>query len=159
TAARSAPTLLPRSPAERNAGLPPPPVPVRTGLDLLCEQAFAPLRGLRVGLVTHPAAVDGHLRHACQLLAEDTGVRLAAVCGPEHAFLAQPQDLTRAGEGQDPHPGLRVHSLYGDPFESLRPTDEQLDGLDALVIDLLDVGSRYYTFQATMLFCVEAAAR
>jgi uncharacterized protein YbbC (DUF1343 family) len=139
--------------------VPPSPAPVRTGLDVLCEQAFAPLSGLRVGLVTHPAAVDRHLRHACELLSQAPAVHLAAVFGPEHGFLGQAQDLAGVGHGQDPHSGLRVHSLYGDTFDSLRPTDEQLDGLDALVIDLQDVGSRYYTFQATMLFCVEAAAR
>jgi uncharacterized protein YbbC (DUF1343 family) len=132
---------------------------VRTGLDILREQAFAPLRGLRVGLVTHPAAVDRNLRHACELFAEASGIHLAAVFGPEHGFLGQAQDLIGVGDGQDPHSGLRVYSLYGDTLNSLRPTDEQLDGLDALVIDLQDVGSRYYTFQATMLFCVEAAAR
>jgi uncharacterized protein YbbC (DUF1343 family) len=132
---------------------------VRTGLDILQEQAFAPVRGLRVGLVTHPAAVDQNLRHACDLFAEAPGVRLAAVFGPEHGFLGQAQDLVGVGDSQDPHSGLRVHSLYGDTLNSLRPTNEQLDGLDALVIDLQDVGSRYYTFQATMHFCVEAAAR
>jgi uncharacterized protein YbbC (DUF1343 family) len=136
-----------------------PPPGVRTGLDQLCEQEFAPLRGLRVGLVTHPAAVDRHLRHACELFAAAPGVQLAAVFGPEHGLLGQAQDLVGVGHSQDPHSGLRFHSLYGDTFESLRPTDAQLDGLDALVIDLQDVGSRYYTFQATMLFCVEAAAR
>src|SRR5262249_3635533 len=61
--------------------------------------------------------------------------------------------------GSDPHFGLRVHSLYGDTPASLRPTAEQLQGLDALVIDLQDVGSRYYTFQATMLYCLEEASR
>src|SRR6516162_11685659 len=56
---------------------------VRTGLDCLCAQDFAPLRGLRVGLVTHPAAVDHRLRHACELLAQAPDVRLAALFGPE----------------------------------------------------------------------------
>jgi uncharacterized protein YbbC (DUF1343 family) len=132
---------------------------VRTGLDVLRADAFAPLRGLTVGLVTHPAAVAADLRHAADLLAEAPGVRLAALFGPEHGLLGEAQDLIGVADGSDPGSGLRVHSLYGDAFDSLRPTDEQLDGLDALAIDLQDVGSRYYTFQATMLFCLEAAAR
>ncbi|HZY86973.1 MAG TPA: DUF1343 domain-containing protein [Gemmataceae bacterium] len=130
---------------------------VRTGLDRLAEQSFAPLRGLKVGLVTHPAAVDGRLRHAGELLAAAPGVHLAALFGPEHGLTGEAQDLVGVPGGADS--GLRVHSLYGDTFDSLQPTEEQLRGLDALVIDLQDVGSRYYTFQATMLFCVEAAAR
>lgn len=132
---------------------------VRTGLDHLCEQKFAPLRGLRVGLVTHPAAVDRRLRHVCELLAEAPGVNLAAVFGPEHGLMGEAQDLIGVRDGTDPLSGRRVHSLYGNTVESLKPTEEQLHGLDALVIDLQDVGSRYYTFQATMLFCLEAASR
>jgi uncharacterized protein YbbC (DUF1343 family) len=132
---------------------------VRTGLDCLCAQDFAPLRGLRVGLVTHPAAVDHRLRHACELLAGAPGVRLAALFGPEHGWMGEAQDLIGVQGGDDPYSGLRVHSLYGDTYESLKPTEEQLRDLDALVIDLQDVGSRYYTFQATMLFCLGAAAR
>jgi uncharacterized protein YbbC (DUF1343 family) len=136
-----------------------PPASVRTGLDVLRDQGFAPLRGLRVGLVTHPAAVAADLRHVCELLADAPGVDLAAVFGPEHGFLGEAQDLIGVADGADPLSGRRVYSLYGDTFDSLRPTEEQLRGLDALVIDLQDVGSRYYTFQATMMLCLEAASR
>ena len=132
---------------------------VRTGLEVLRDQAFAPLRGLAVGLVTHPAAVDADLRPVSELLAEAPGVRLAALFGPEHGFQGDAQDLIGVGDSSDPLSGVRVHSLYGDTFDSLRPTENQLRGLDVLVIDLQDVGSRYYTFQATMLLCLEAAAR
>jgi uncharacterized protein YbbC (DUF1343 family) len=131
---------------------------VRTGLEVLATRHWAPLRGLRVGLVCHPASVDGQLRHAADLLAAAPGVELAALFGPEHGFLGQAQDLVGVGDGHDPRSALRVASLYGPTSASLRPTAEQLRGLDALVIDLQDVGSRYYTFQATMLFCQEAAA-
>jgi uncharacterized protein YbbC (DUF1343 family) len=126
---------------------------------MLRDQEFAPLRGMRIGLVTHPAAVDCQFRHACELLAAARDVQLVALFGPEHGLLGEAQDLIGVQDGQDPHSGLRVYSLYGDTFESLSPTDEQLDGLDALVIDLQDVGSRYYTFQATMLLCQQAASR
>jgi uncharacterized protein YbbC (DUF1343 family) len=135
------------------------PARIRTGLDVLCQQEFAPLRGLRIGLVTHPAAVDAQLRHALDLLRDAHPVRLAALFGPEHGLCGEAQDLIGVGDGADGVSGLRVHSLYGDTFASLRPAAEQLRGLDALVIDLQDVGSRYYTFQATMLLCLEAASR
>jgi uncharacterized protein YbbC (DUF1343 family) len=131
---------------------------MRTGLDVLRDQDWAPLRGLRVGLVCHPASVDCRLRHAADLLAATPGVRLTALFGPEHGYFGQAQDLIGVKDGQESLAGLRVHSLYGDAAESLRPTDEQLRDLDALVIDLQDVGSRYYTFPATMLFCLEAAS-
>jgi uncharacterized protein YbbC (DUF1343 family) len=110
-------------------------------------------------LVTHPAAVDGQARHILDRLAEAPGVHLASLFGPEHGLMGEAQDLIGVAGGTDPGSGLRIHSLYGDTIESLTPTEEQLRGLDALVIDLQDVGSRYYTFQATMLFCLEAAAR
>jgi uncharacterized protein YbbC (DUF1343 family) len=132
---------------------------VRTGLDCLADQGFAPLRGLRVGLVTHPAAVDVKLRHIYELLKDAPGVCLAALFGPEHGLLGEAQDLIGVHSGTEADSGLRIHSLYGDSFASLTPAEEQLRDLDALVIDLQDVGSRYYTFQATMLLCMEAAGR
>ena len=130
----------------------------RTGLDLLAAQQFAPLRGLRVGLVTHPAAVDAQLRHVIDLLAQAPNVTLAAIFGPEHGLLGQAQDLIAVStdESKSGAPAT-VYSLYGKTAESLRPTAAQLRGLDALVIDLQDVGSRYYTFQATMRYCLQAA--
>jgi uncharacterized protein YbbC (DUF1343 family) len=131
---------------------------VRTGLAVLRDEGFRRLRGLRIGLVTHPAAVDEHLKHAVGLAARASPVKLAALFGPEHGFAGTAQDLKGVGDGQDTRTGLRVYSLYGDDEESLRPRADQLRGLDALVIDLQDVGSRYYTFQATMLFCLQAAA-
>lgn len=132
------------------------PPTVRTGLDVLRAAAFAPLRGRRVGLVCHPASVDCHLAHAADLLASAPGVTLAALFGPEHGLHGQAQDLIAV---DDPNAsGVRGYSLYGDSFASLTPTADQLRGLDALVIDLQDVGSRYYTFQATMLYCLRAAA-
>jgi uncharacterized protein YbbC (DUF1343 family) len=131
---------------------------VQTGLDRLVVEEFARLRGRRVGLVAHPASVDARLRHASELLTAAEGVQLAAVFGPEHGLLGEAQDLIGVRDGDDPISGLRCYSLYGDSFASLKPTPEMLRDLDVLVIDLQDVGSRYYTFQATMLYCMEAAA-
>jgi uncharacterized protein YbbC (DUF1343 family) len=121
---------------------------------------FAPLAGQRVGLVTHTAAVapdgDGRVHSTADLLARETSFELAALFGPEHGLTGEAQDLI--GVAGNTWARIPVHSLYGDTFDSLKPTTGQLRGLDVLVIDLQDVGSRYYTFQATMLYCLEAAA-
>jgi uncharacterized protein YbbC (DUF1343 family) len=129
---------------------------LRTGLDILRDSHWQPLRGQRLGLVCHPASVDSRLRHAVDLIALAPGVQLVALFGPEHGFHGVAQDLI--GVGDTTAGAFRVQSLYGDSVESLRPTAEQLHGIDTLVIDLQDIGSRYYTFQATMLYCLEAAA-
>lgn len=131
---------------------------VATGLDLLVAENFARLRGRRVGLVTHPAAVDAHLRDAASLFAAAPGVTLTALFGPEHGLHGQAQDLESVPEGGGASPSPRASSLYGTTAASLRPTSGQLAGLDMLVVDLQDVGSRFYTFQATMKYCLEAAA-
>lgn len=136
------------------------PNTLRTGLDLLRAQDFAPLRGKRVGLVTHPAAVTtpaaGPVRSAVELFLSAAGLTLAALFGPEHGLTGEAQDLIPVDH--DDVRGVQVHSLYGETYASLTPTREMLSGLDVLVIDLQDVGSRYYTFQGTMLYCMEAAA-
>jgi len=133
---------------------------VRTGLDVLIEKRFAPLRGRTVGLICNPTSVDRRLRHAADLFheAEARGVRLAALFGPEHGVRGDIQYMASARGGRDRKIGVPVHSLYGNSAESLRPAGRTLRGLDALVFDVQDVGARYYTYQATMLFCMEAAA-
>lgn len=131
---------------------------VLTGLDVMQAQQWEPLRGLKVGLVAHPASVDANLRSTVELLAAAPGVRLAALFGPEHGFLGLEQDLIAVRHDQPTWRGIPYFSLYGDTVASLRPSAEQLSGIDALVIDLQDVGSRYYTYQATMLYCLEAAS-
>ncbi len=134
------------------------PAGVLPGLEVLARRRFAPLRGLRVGLVCNPTAVDRRLRHAADLLAAAPGVRLTALFGPEHGVRGDVQYMARVDDGRDPATGLPVHSLYGAAPESLRPGPSLLAGLDALVFDVQDVGSRYYTYQATMMLCMEAAA-
>jgi uncharacterized protein YbbC (DUF1343 family) len=134
------------------------PAAVRTGLDVLVAEDFASLRGLRIGLVANAAAVDAHLRPATELLASAPGVRLAAIFGPEHGLFGHAQDLIGVTGERTTSAAIAVHSLYGDSFASLKPGPDQLRDLDALVIDLPDIGCRYYTFAATMCLCLEAAA-
>ncbi len=133
--------------------------PVETGLDALAAERFRRLRGARVGLVCHPASVDRRLRHAARLLAGAPGVRLAVLFGPEHGVRGDAQYMEPVEGGRDPRTGIPVRSLYGRTRDSLRPPAEALEGLDALVVDLQDAGARFYTYQATLLLCMEAAAR
>ncbi len=106
----------------------------------------------------NPTAVTRDLVHAADLLHGAPGVRLAALFGPEHGVRGDAQYMAAVGAGRDFRTGLPAHSLYGGTAASLRPTRAQIDGLDAIVFDVQDVGSRYYTYQATMMLCMEAAA-
>lgn len=130
---------------------------VMTGLDRLRAAGWRALYGQRVGLVVHPASVDLNLRHARDLMAQSGGAaQLCALFGPQHGILGQTQDNMVEWEGfTDPELGIPVYSLYG---EHRKPTAAMLDGIDTLVIDLQDVGARYYTFIWTMLLCLEACA-
>jgi uncharacterized protein YbbC (DUF1343 family) len=132
--------------------------PCLPGLDVVCQEEFQRFKGLRIGLVTHPAAIDSKFSHVLELLFTTSRLEVRALFGPEHGFFGEAQDLIGVGQANDFRSGLRVYSLYGDSYESLKPTPDQLHGLDALVIDLQDVGSRYYTFVSTMFFCLEAAS-
>jgi uncharacterized protein YbbC (DUF1343 family) len=143
--------------ARSQAARPPAP-PVRSGLDVLAASRFKALAGRTVGLVCNPTAVTRTLAHAADVLHAAPRVRLAALFGPEHGVRGDAQYMAAVGGERDPRTGLPVHSLYGETKASLRPRPEDLEGLDALVFDIQDVGSRYYTYQATMMLCMEAAA-
>ena len=127
---------------------------VRTGLDELLAHPSR-LRGARVGLIANPTAVTADLTHAALLLKDLRGVRLKALFGPEHGVFANAQDLEEVGDVKDRKTGLRVFSLYG---KTRIPTAQMLAGIDVLVFDVQDVGSRYYTFIYTMLHAMQACA-
>ena len=124
---------------------------VQTGLDRLPEMG-ALLGGLRIGLIANPSSVDSSFRHAREVVANLPEVTLAALFAPEHGFDAVEQDLIEIPDGEGRIP---VYSLYGS---TRRPTAAMLDGLDALVFDIQDIGSRYYTYIWTMAHAMEAAA-
>ncbi len=133
---------------------------IKTGLDVLAAEGFARLRGLRVGAICNPTSVDSNFIHLADHLAKAEGVELAALFGPEHGVRGTAQDMVAVeGEHRDPRTGVVVHSLYGPTFDSLAPTPEMLEGLDALVFDIQDVGARYYTYVYTMALCMRAAGR
>jgi uncharacterized protein YbbC (DUF1343 family) len=126
----------------------------RTGLDRFERACPKRWRGARAGLVCHPASVDASLEHASIRLFRSSRVRLKALFGPQHGLLGQTQDNMVEWEGfRDPATGLPAYSLYG---EVRKPRPEWLRGLDLLVVDLQDVGSRYYTFLWTLALCMEA---
>ena len=126
----------------------------KTGIDVLEEQNFAPLRGKRVGLITNQTGVDSQGRRTIDVLAHADGVKLAALFSPEHGIAGQLD--AKVGNDTDSATGLQIFSLYGD---TRRPTDEMLQGLDALVFDIQGAGVRFYTFITTMGYCMEAAAK
>jgi uncharacterized protein YbbC (DUF1343 family) len=130
--------------------------PVQPGLDVLLHHRLRLLRGRRFGLLAHQASVDSKLRHAVELLRDVRGARLSALFAPEHGLWGAAQDLVHITAARDPLTGLRVASLYGERRE---PAPSMLRGLDLLVIDLQDVGARYYTFQWTMALAMRACAR
>ena len=133
-----------------------PDVPVRTGLDRLQAGGFAPLRGQRLGLLCHPASVDRGLVHAARILHEAAAADLRCLLGPQHGIRGETQDNMLEWRGfVDPATGLPVHSLYGEARE---PSPAMLGGIDTLVVDLQDVGARYYTFIWTLLLCLRACA-
>ncbi len=129
---------------------------VRSGLERLLARPAAILGGLRVGLVCNPSSIDRDFAHTAPLLAARRELRLVALFGPEHGIAAEAQDLVEVGHSRDPLTGLPVFSLYG---ETRVPTTRMLAALDAMVFDVQDVGSRYYTFAYTMLHVMEACAR
>ena len=131
---------------------------VATGLDAWVGERFSALRGLRIGAIANPTSVDRRMVHIADHLRAAEGVCLAALFGPEHGIRADAQDMIGVASELDARTGVPVHTLYGPTVASLTPTPDQLDGLDALVFDVQDVGSRYYTFAATMLYAMRAAA-
>jgi uncharacterized protein YbbC (DUF1343 family) len=134
-------------------------VRVRTGLERALAGEAGALAGRRIGLIANPTAVDAELRHAVDGLAGLPGVTLAALFGPEHGLRGEAQDMIGVAEARDARTGLPVWSLYGPDEASLAPSSAMLEGLDALVFDIQDVGSRYYTFVWTMVLAMRAAAR
>jgi uncharacterized protein YbbC (DUF1343 family) len=129
---------------------------VRTGLDVLLRDRLSLLRGRRIGVLAHQASVDARLEHAALLLHDAPGIRLARLFAPEHGLWGAAQDHAPIAGARDPVTGLAVASLYGARRE---PTPAMLAGLDTLVVDLQDVGSRYYTFVWTMALAMRACAR
>lgn len=120
---------------------------VRPGIEVLRDSGFEGLQGRRVGLVTNPSGVDCDLRSTIDILAEAPGVNLVALYAPEHGVRGDIYAGGKVESGRDDHTGLPVHSLYGS---TRQPTKEMLKGVDIIVYDIQDVGTRSYTFISTL---------
>jgi uncharacterized protein YbbC (DUF1343 family)/CubicO group peptidase (beta-lactamase class C family) len=126
-----------------------------TGLDVLEQEAFASLKGQRVGLLTNQTGLDRQGRRNVDVMLAG-GVKVAALFAPEHG-LAGNKDQPDIADSRDASTGLPVFSLYSN--SRFRLTQEMMKGLDTLVFDIQDVGVRFYTYDCTMLFALEAAGR
>jgi len=132
---------------------------MQTGLDRIATGFDGGLRGLRLGLLVNHTAVDSWGRHAVQVFRDLSDNEVVRLLGPEHGVWGVHQDMEPVpGGGADRVFGLPTESLYGSDKASLRPRPEALEGLDALVYDIQDIGARYYTYGATLALVMEAAA-
>ena len=127
---------------------------VQTGLDVLASQKFVSLRGKHIGLITNHTGLDAQGRTTIELLAHAAGVQLVALFSPEHGLAGRRDE--KITSSKDPSTGLPVYSLYGD---TLRPSEEMLQGIDTLVFDIQDAGVRFYSYTMTMGYCMEEAAK
>lgn len=139
-----------------------PDAGVRTGLDVLVEQGFSPLKGKRVGVLTNRSGQDRRALPLLDLLAAAPGVKLVSVFAPEHGFYTSVDTSMRGMEKAADSDTVTVHgkvypvySLYRDKVYGMRPKPEQLENLDVLVFDMQEVGARFYTYAASMAMALE----
>ena len=130
--------------------------PVMLGIDVLQADGFAAVRGKKIGLLTHPAGVNMHGMSTIEVLRHAPGVQLRGPVSPRNTASAATTSPARTcPTSVDARTGLPVFSLYNGKLNGERPTKAQLKGLDAMVIDLQDIGSRSYTFTSAMKECME----
>jgi uncharacterized protein YbbC (DUF1343 family)/CubicO group peptidase (beta-lactamase class C family) len=127
---------------------------VSNGIDVLKADGFKLLKGRRVGLVTNHTGISMDGDSTIDLLAKAEGVKLVALFSPEHGIRGQLDEAVASSK--DPKTGLPIYSLYG---ETKRPTAAMLEGIDTLVYDIQDVGVRFYTYETTLAYLLESAAK
>lgn len=150
-------SCAPKAPAQTVEAQHPQEIPtVKPGIEVLAERGFEGLQGKRVGLVTNPSGVDHLLRATIDILYEAPEVKLVALFAPEHGVRGDVYAGGKVEDYTDPATGLPVHSLYGAQRE---PTDAMLQGIDVMVYDIQDVGTRSYTFISTLGLVMRACAR
>jgi uncharacterized protein YbbC (DUF1343 family)/CubicO group peptidase (beta-lactamase class C family) len=135
---------------------------VRSGIDVLEGHDFAPLRAIqgkkRTGLLTNQTGVDSEGRRTIDVLAQAPGISLDAIFSPEHGVTGT-LDTTDITNSKDAVTGIPVYSLYGGTDAARRPSPDQLKNLDAVVVDIQDAGARFYTYETTLGYFLEAAAK
>jgi len=126
-----------------------------TGMEHFCQSPPSFLKGKRLALLCNQASTDRHLRHTRDLLEQIFPGQLTCLFSPQHGFYSEKQDnMIESGDIEDSD-SIPVFSLYSD---KRRPTPEQFDLFDVLLIDLVDIGTRVYTFSWTVVYCLELAA-
>jgi uncharacterized protein YbbC (DUF1343 family)/CubicO group peptidase (beta-lactamase class C family) len=125
-----------------------------TGIDVLEADGFAELQGKRVGLVTNQTGRSRSGASTIDLLSRAPGVALLALFSPEHGIRGQLDEIVESS--RDENTGLPIHSLYG---KTRRPTEDMLKGIDTLVVDLQDIGARFWTYPTTLEYAIEEAAK
>ncbi|HST12964.1 MAG TPA: exo-beta-N-acetylmuramidase NamZ domain-containing protein [Terriglobales bacterium] len=135
---------------------------VKTGIDVLEDHGFEPLKNgegkRKIGLVTNQTGVDADGRRTIDMLASAPGVSLEAIFSPEHGVTGT-LDTTEVGNSKDAVTGVPVYSVYGATDAARRPSLDVLKGLDAVVFDIQDAGVRFYTYETTLGYFLEAAAK
>ncbi|MDO8527583.1 MAG: DUF1343 domain-containing protein [Deltaproteobacteria bacterium] len=130
------------------------------GLDILLRDNKKLLEGKRIGILGHQASLNSKGEHIVDLLVDKkNNWKVTTLFGPEHGITTHAQDMEAVQSGVHKPTGLPLHSLYGHTDKSLRPTEEMLQNIDTLVIDLQDIGSRYYTYIWTASLCMEVCAK
>jgi uncharacterized protein YbbC (DUF1343 family)/CubicO group peptidase (beta-lactamase class C family) len=131
---------------------------VLTGIDVLESENFEPVKGKRIGVLTNQTGLDSQGRRTIDVLAHAPEVQLSAIFSPEHG-VAGTLDTTNIGNSRDSTTGVPVYSVYGATDEARRPPSDVLKGLDAIVVDLQDAGVRFYTYETTLGYFLEGAAK
>lgn len=133
-------------------------IPVKTGLAILRENRFNEFSKLRIGVLCHSASVDEKLCHIIDILA-DAGLKVEMIFAPEHGFFANAQDQVSIENTFHPKYKIPIISLYGKNTHSLSVDAQKLRNIDVILIDLQDVGARYYTFVWTAALLIKSAAK
>ena len=127
----------------------------KPGIEVLRDNGFKQVAGKRIGLITNPTGVDNNLKSTVDILHEAEGIELVALFGPEHGVRGNVHAGDEFGNMVDPATGVKVYSIYG---KTKKPTPEMLEGIDALVYDIQDIGCRSFTFVSTLGLALEACA-
>ncbi|MCH9655202.1 MAG: DUF1343 domain-containing protein [Planctomycetes bacterium] len=128
---------------------------VLTGIDVLQQEQFKSLKGLKIGLISNHTGLSRNGKSGVQILNDAPQVKLVTLFSPEHGFAGK-LDVSKIGDSTDDKTGLKIFSLYG---KTRTPTPESLQGLDALVFDIQDIGTRFYTYISTMGNAMQAAKK
>lgn len=129
---------------------------VLLGIDVLKKENFKSLRGKKIGLITNHTGVDSKGVSTIDLLHQASGIKLVALFSPEHGIRGKAEHGEKISDSWDKKTGLPIYSLYG---KTQRPTEEMLTHLDALIFDIQDIGTRFYTYITTLAYALEEAAK